>query len=401
MGSGALTVVLVLLWLLVGWRVAAVVRRRENPALRFHWLAVAALSVAITCYVPAVALAVDRATGVPNLTGRVGHGMTLVGAWCAQVLLLHLVCERGEAARRARRRGGFLVVALVVMAVCFVLAPTGAEALRFTEAYATAPWMAGYWAAYLAFLVIAGADIARLCRRYSQAVDGALALGLRLIAGGAALGVLDALVTGAYVVARHLGYADLPVPQATLHLVLQPTAGALVLVGSVLPALARHRPLRPLAEVTARRRALRALDPLWRDLLGEAPELVLDPDAWRGRPGRDGEALEFRLYRHVIELRDVRLLLRPWVPEQASAQAAGDGRRSGLQGVALQSAVEAACLREAVRRRRADDRPVVVAEEVTVPEHVDEAEWWLAVARAWVQQGTTADLGRPPAEVRA
>ena len=400
MADPAIVAVLVALLLLVAWRSAAVVRRRENPALRAHWFALAALALGLVMYVPVVALAVDHALGVPNVAGRLGQGLTITGACSAQILLLHLVRPRAEATRLARRRVALLLLALAVMAAAFLVAPTGDEALRFTVAYGTAPWMWAYWAAYLSFLVTAGVDIARLCTRYSRATAGALALGLRLIAVGAVLGVADGLVTGAYVLVRHAGLDDLPLGQATLHLVLQPLAAALVVAGSALPALARRRPLRPLGEVLARRRALRGLDPLWRDLLAEAPELVLDDASWQRALSRDVDALDFRLYRHVIELRDVRLLLRPWVPASTAAAATKSARVEGLEGVTLQAAVEAACLREAVQRRRADGPPAVAAEEVAVPEHLEEAEWWLAVARAWSRQGTTAEA-RPPAEVRA
>ena len=400
MADPAIVAVLVALLLLVAWRSAAVLRRRENPALRAHWFALAALALGLVMYVPVVALAVDDVLGVPNLAGRLGQGLTITGACSAQILLLHLVRPRAEATHLARRRVALLLLALAVMAAAFVVAPTGDEALRFTVTYGTAPWMWAYWAAYLSFLVTAGVDIARLCTRYSRVAAGVLSLGLRLIAVGAAIGVVDGLVTGAYVLVRHAGLDDLPLGQATLHLVLQPLAAALVVAGSALPALARRRPLRPLGDLLARRRALRALDPLWRDLLAEAPELVLDDAAWQRAPGRDLDALDFRLYRHVIELRDVRLLLRPWVPSSTSAAATAATRDEGLEGVAQQAAVEAACLREAVQRRRADDSPAVTAEEVAVPEHLEEAEWWIAVARAWSRQ-QPMDATRAPAGVRA
>ena len=381
MADAVLAAVLGGLWVLVGWKTTAVARRWDNPALRAHWLALFALAVALTLYVPAVALAVDGALGVPNLAGRLGQGFGLVAAWGAQVLLLHLVHPTEEAGRLARRRLALLVAALVTMAVAFALAPVGEEALRFVVVHGTAPWMFAFWAAYLPFLIVAGVDIARLCMRYARVAHGPVALALRLVSVGAAVGVVDSAVTVAYLGVRYAGLDDLPLGQATLHALLQPVAAGLVATGSALPALARRRPLQSWVDVVSRRRALRALEPLWRDLLAEAPELVLEP-APHVR-GRGVDSLDFQLYRRLIELRDVRLLLRPWLPAgRTRDDAVGDHREADIE---RRAAVEAASLREAALRRRAEVPPTSAAAGEALPEEVDETGWWLSVAAAWTR----------------
>lgn len=388
-----------LLWTAALYKLTVLRRSPANPALRAHVGALLALALAVTVFMSPVYRGLDALMDVPNFAELLGHSLVVVGAWQAQVLLLHLSQATDQVVRQ-RRRGAVVAVTLAGLATLFALAPVDQEAPgSFTALYGDDPHVAGYWLVLLTYMAIALVDVMRLCLRYAGVAPGRrhLSLGLRLIAAGAALGLAYFAQWGAYLVMRRLGLGELPRVVSDTAPALFAAALGLVVVGSTLPAVGPRLERTQAAQAARRWRAHHQLYPLWRALYDSTPEIALLPARSRAADALSFRDLELRLYRRVIEIQDGRLALRPYLDLGVLLAARREAGRSGLRtGQDLDAAVEAARLAAALRAKSQGQQPDAPQDEASEDEAdlAAEVRWWIAVSRAFVHSPIVASFRR-------
>jgi hypothetical protein len=168
---------------------------------------------------------------------------------------------------------------------------------------------------------------------------------------GGGLGLAYAAHEGLRVVAQRLGLGD-PLAGSDLptELLVAGSIG-LIVVGSTLPAWGPRVGIPALHRWAGQYRAHRRLYPLWRALVRATPEIALVPPPSALADALAVRDLGFRLYRRVIEIRDGRLALRPYLhpvmPERARALCAA----AGVSGEEADAVVEAAGLAAAMEAK--------------------------------------------------
>jgi hypothetical protein len=145
-------------------------------------------------------------------------------------------------------------------------------------------------------------------------------------------------------------------------------------------------------------RAYRRLHPLWLALSRAHPEIVLHPpgsirlDPWK--PWH----INYRLFRHAIEIRDGWREARPYMAPDIAIQARERGQRAGLDGQDLQAAVTAATLAATLRAHAADQTPhqyPVPYDGIGGHDLGTEVAWLTKVAAAFAQLSVTAGNAGP------
>ena len=112
------------------------------------------------------------------------------------------------------------------------------------------------------------------------------------------------------------------------------------------------------------------------------PEIALDPAESEFLDRLRIRDLDFRLYRRVIEIRDGRLALRPFLDADVARRARKEALKSGLDDGEVEAAVEARVLAAGVENARQHVTPaeVLPASEHGGEDFMSEVEWLLQVA---------------------
>ncbi|MFG2042253.1 MAB_1171c family putative transporter [Dactylosporangium sp. NPDC048998] len=320
-------------------------RDPANPALIALTLARAFPALSFTFATPAVYLWVDRLTRTPNFSTLLVYEFIVANSVTAQVLLL-LWSRPAEAARGAiRRRIITFALAMAVMAVLFAAADrSGEHPIDFDVHFARHGPIAGFLSVYL---IAFGAGLilsALMTWRFSTVVPQPwLRYGLRLNAVGALFGLGYTVGKAMSIVARWRDVDTLD----TINVLWAPLSACigaiLIAVSSSLPAWA--------PEMAARYRRwqwYRRLEPLWLTVRDTNPAVILDPiphrfDRWNMR------RLDDRLYRRVIEIRDVLLASRAEYSEADSIAAKARAEAAGLSATQVAAIAEAARIAPALR----------------------------------------------------
>jgi hypothetical protein len=337
-------------WLAVATRLPAVARRPAPPALRAYWLSLLALALALSVQRPAVYLLIDAGAGIPNLARLLGDALVVASAWAVQVFLYHLYFPGARATRASRRSGVLFVGTLLLLGVLFAAAPVDEEALAFARRYADAPFVLEYRLVLLAYVGFALIHLAGPAWRYAGLAEGAvLRLGLRLVALGAALGLVAVALEGCRALGPRLGAADIFV-QAELPVALL-TAGAIgcILLGATMPEWGNRMGIAVVARWVERYLACRRLYALWRALYAVNPGIALLPPTSAWRDAITARDLGFRLYRRVVEIHDGCLELRPYMDQRVVEYAEELCRERRLNDQETAIVVTAARLACAVR----------------------------------------------------
>ncbi len=399
-----------LIWATVVLKVRDLRRSPDNAALRSLWLSYLMLAVAVTVFQPSAYVAINDMVGVPNFAEVLARSLVLIAGCAAQSMLLYLTHSKPVARVRLRQRIRILVPALVVMAVLFGLAPVDQETQRFTSTYAGDPFVTGYLAVFLCYLGFALIDLIRLCWRYAPLADRELlGTGLRIVATGCALGLAYIAYKGIYLAVRAAGGSASTEAEATVARLLALAGLTLIIAGTTLPAWGPR--LRPLALQRWFRAymAHQRLYPLWSALYRSTPEIALYPPRSRLRDALNVRDIDFRLYRRVIEIRDGRLALRPYLCPDVRAGTAPDLACSRLDAVVELATVEAQALTEALRAKREGRpaRPGVRADASTDSADLyGEVAWLEKVARSFAEQNAPratrrgAEEWKPASSVR-
>jgi hypothetical protein len=288
---------------------------------------------------------VDRVLGSPNLSTLIVYTGVVLFALCAQLWLVVVTYPPMLRRRRMLPPLVGFVVALAAMALLFAVAPVhGEETDQFDAKFATAAWVPEFLLVYLAAFAAGLVGVAQLCRRWArQAERVALRRGLWLIAAGAAVAMGYVLTKAAYVALRATGTT---VEGLNAVSPLFASFGSLLLLaGFITPAV-------PRAITWIRRwRTYQHIHPLWQQLVAAVPDVVLPGTQGPRRPWMVMRNLDTLLYRRVVECRDARLLLRPWIDLALGEQVRRRCQQAGVTGIAVDAEVEAALLRAALQAK--------------------------------------------------
>jgi len=213
--------------------------------------------------------------------------------------------------------------------------------------------------------------------------------GLRLVAAGSLIALGYCFGKGAFVIGAWLGVdlltlSDLGTACACL--------GAIVItIGFTIPSWGPR--LTVAAEAVTRARAYLQLYPLWQLLYRTLPDIALDPPRSRREDLLGLRDLDYRLYRRLIEIRDGRLALAPYM---APADVAVDelAARHRLPADAVREALQ---IRDAVHRLSAqevtDRRPG--APVTTADGQHDDLAWLVQVSTALRRLPATTAAATP------
>ncbi|RCG21860.1 hypothetical protein DQ384_35880 [Sphaerisporangium album] len=360
-----------------------------------------AVTISLTVLTPAVYSAIGQYSGVPNLARPLGHASMLTAAWSAQTLLRLLSAPPSRLTTRQRYAHLWVLVpAFAILGVLFALAPTPVDDVRFAGRYAAAPWVFEYWMVYLAFLTPAFGNLVRFASRYARmAANSTLSLGLRLAAIGAVCGlayhVHKAFVFGA----ARFGFQYLPQAESHVLDAVLPLAGhVLFLAGATMPTWGPLLGLPALLDWFQRYHTYLALRPLWLALYRASPQIALSPPASAPADLLTVRDLGLRLYRRVIEIRDGRMTLQPYLDPGVAAAARAAAVRAGMGGQRLEAVVEAATLAAALRAKARGAAAVAHPPATAIPGGGDlnsDIAFLLDVARAYRRHRPRVSVSRP------
>ncbi|MCS7480668.1 MAB_1171c family putative transporter [Umezawaea endophytica] len=306
------------LWLVT---LRLLVSKRRTPRRRSIAFTFLFVTLAATISGYSARRAFDAAIGVPDLSILVGHVFAVL-AVVACLRLVVVVVEAGETGWRLLRGARWVLAsALAGMAVLFVLIPRRADHFDFGCWEARSPLVVVY---HLLFQVCLGTGFAAAVvlfgSRRLTAVGAWFKASALLIAAGCCFGVAYVGVRVWYVVAH--GF-DLPYPlegpvRGLVPLVLLESTIVLLGVGALIPQALR------VGGLVGRLVRFHRLRALWEALSDAAPGNVLGPVPTRLADLVSVVAIERRLYRRVIEIRDAQWELNGFV----SAAMVEDARRA-------------------------------------------------------------------------
>jgi hypothetical protein len=389
------------LWAAAVGKLPALRRDPHNPRVRAYWLALVALALAITVLRPPWGTAPTSTIEVRQLPRLVGHSLVLVNLCAVEAFLAYSVYPKQRARARVQRRMWALAAAVVVMAIAFTVGSGRSGTVGAVAPTGTVTPFLVYWLAFYAYLGVALVNMTRLNLRWARQTDReVLQLGLRLTAAGALCGLTLLSYALLYLAADQLGWPPrhLLGDQPHITQLLLAATVLLVVIGTTMPAWGPRVGLPSLLRWAGRYRAHRRLYPLWRDLCQAVPDVALMPPTgvWRDRLRL--RRLEFWLHRRVIEIRDARLALRPYLDPEVAGNATELGRQAGLDGEELHALVEAATLAAAMHASRTAQARAAAGEPMAAPGGAD-LDAHLESEMAWL--GKVADAYRRSPLVRA
>jgi hypothetical protein len=373
-----------LAWTAVGYKLRDLRRDPQNPTLRAFWISITVMAMMATTSIPPVYWRLENATGFLAIWTT---GLILLGCAALQTTVLLWTHPPQQAWSKIRVRLLLFSLAAMIMIALVLRADNDtarANLAAFAEnpelLYGRTPYVAESIMVCLGMIGYTAADMVWHFLRYARLVDRHwLRRGLRLMAISSMFALAYSLITLASVVALRLDLAihDRTRPIAAL---LANSTVLVFIAGSTMPAWGPK---------LQRLRAYRQLRPLWRALCQATPEVVFDAP----NPRRLGRwlipDLDFRLYRRIIEIRDSRLALRPYLDQDAAAAARRLARAAGLHGDALRAVIEASVLADAVYAK-ADGRPAQAHPMDDTPGGMD-----LAGELAWLTEVAKAFAGSP------
>jgi hypothetical protein len=379
------------------YKLRALLRDPKSLSLRLICTMLACMAVTATLGPQQYYVAFDRMVGIANLSALVMNACGMGFVLAVQRLLLVWAYPNEQAPRRSRWWFSLYLLALIAQVVLFALAPVDVEDSFFIGRYAATPFAREFIILIDVCLIITLIDIARLCRRYASVAGRQfLRVGLRCTGIGAICSLFYFPVEVLFVLTRSAGVTfisdDLVL---VLYTVLGINSTALITAGLTIPAWGPR--LAAATTWVGRYRAYRRLHPLWLALYQASPHIALDVPA----TGKDPlwiNDLDYRLVRRVVEIHDGRLALRPYLSAATARDARRRGEQTGLAGTALQAAVEAAVITDAIRAKNHQVEPAdrYPLDATGAADLASETAWLGLVARALTRLGTGPDRDTVP-----
>ncbi|MGW1006443.1 MAB_1171c family putative transporter [Streptomyces sp. NPDC002520] len=324
-----------LLWVVAIWRLPSATNSRKQRTL---WGAFAALAVAMTFAIPALAHAVDSATGVNSLATLIKHLFGVVASSAVLEFVIAVVRPRGFLPGSVRR--SMTLSAMAAMIVFFALSPRMHESMDFFEESSGSASPTIYMTVFVLYIGTAMTVATWLFLSASRiAPSGWLRSGLRILGAGTAVGIAYSAQRAVFLVLLALGHdqTDSKNTENALSTVLKTVAILLILLGSCLP------PIPVMLQTLHNVCALRRLAPLWQGLSASTPHVVLKAPIQRHR-------ISLRLHRRIIEINDASVTLREYVPTALKTEARKKAAASGLADEAMEAVAEACWLAAASKR---------------------------------------------------
>jgi len=375
-----------------GWVVSASKLRnlRRDPSnlgLRYLCVAQVALTLAIT--LQPIAVAVDRTLGIVDISRVTANCLTLVAAACGLAFGIHTTTPAAVARPFLRRQMialGLCHVAIVALAVGH-RPPYGVSDPRVTSGthYQATPALdvVPYTLVYLGYLAWVLYQVGLTAHR-NRAVSGAgpplIALGVRMITAGAALGIGYAVTKAIATTAAtwHQPWRRLDTTVAVLF----STAIIAILVGITLPSWGERVGADRLYERLVAWRSCRRLRPLWRLMVAAAPQIALLPHP---------VPAQLRRVRLTVEILDGYAALTPWMTPSAARAAERHADARNLDPHRREATVEAFALATAAHRKLAghppaadptDHSPATRSPRPRATNAADQVAWLEDIARA-------------------
>ncbi|MEV0385131.1 MAB_1171c family putative transporter [Nonomuraea sp. NPDC050643] len=375
----------VLMWVFLLARALRTRKRRREDPTRTVWGTLLGLAVSMTVLTPVMYAAIGELTGVPNLARLLGHLSMLVAAWSSLAFMRQMRSPDQEGSGRPPAGLRLLAGFATALVVLFALAATEVNDIRWAARYAAHPFILEYWLVYLAYLGPTFGLMAATGWRYARLVgDPTIRLGLRLVGVGAVCGVTYHVHKALFFASRRLGFAYENV--AAADQVLPFAAMSLVLVGASMPVWGGRAGVPGAVEWLANYRTYQGLRSLWLDLYRANPHIALVPPRPLALDLLMPYDLRMRLYRRVVEIRDGRLAMQPYMDPAVAATARAESARKGMSGPAAEVVVEAATLAAALRARAMGADPAEPEAGAPVPGGTDldsDTTFLSEVARAY------------------
>lgn len=355
-------------------------RRKPNALALFLCLLSLEVAFVIGAYYPWVASVVK----VPSLTQVIIHTAVLSCVFWLQVFTLHLGTPPDQVVRKSRTRLVILAACLLGLYVLWVLGPLPQGLPAINGGYGDRPFVLSYLSVFSLSLAWAIGDIAWTTRFARHVPDRYLRLGLHFIRYGSVFGLVFAMHKFVQTLAKAVGT---PLPwleydQYTgVSTYLLSIGTFLSLTGFILPSVGPR---------WERGRTLRRLEPLWRTLTEQAPELVFSTHT---------KDTADRLRNRITEIRDVLVgPLHPYVHPASADRATELGTSQGLDGEQLQATVEAAMVAVALEAKKHDiPAPLTTAVVFNGPsaaDHGAEAAWLAKVSTAFADSDVVRTVVR-------
>lgn len=370
-----------ILWVAVAWRATPL---RQEPWKRALWVVLAGLAIALTTDIAPVARALDQASGITDLATLVKH-LSGMAAWAALldwVITLNPPTAQQSRANRAAMRYFIAIVAMAIMTSLFFQIKRH-ETTNFAATQGSSAVGTAYLLAFETYLGVAMVIAVRLFLPTARKTPRSLlATGLWTLAAGTGLGVLYASLRSTVLIMRLAGDHTPGGYQRAIFAtdIVGAAAIALILIGTSVPAIVGA------FSAVADYRALYRLHPLWWELTGVTPKIVLGTRRSRAYDMCTVRNLRGRLLRRTVEIRDSALLLRGLVEDDKYTRARAQLADGGLSGEHLDAACEAMWLHASLDAKNSSHVPTGPVRNPAPHASLDlgeEVRWLCKVADAY------------------
>ncbi|MFI1886190.1 MAB_1171c family putative transporter [Streptomyces jumonjinensis] len=374
-------------------KLPALRRGRHDPLVRSVLFLLFTAAVCFVFAAPPTIAAVNRATGVPNISAPLVYCLMLAFSCACLVLIVNW---RGGPRERVRRHSRTWIAVygtgIAALPVLFALGEAPRERLRDLDTYyATTPFIREMIVLYLLAHIVSGVVTTAMCVRWARAVAHWLRVGLIVLVAGMVFNLAFGVAKLTAVVARWTG-RDWDLLSTSVAPPLAAVGGMVLTVGFLLPLVGPR--------CGAVRRALLSytrLGALWR-YLRAAPgaHAPLPRIPWWA-------SAELRLTVRETVIHDELLRLQPYLDDRVRARAHGEALggaaplgQARFVGVAAM-VVAAVAARSGGQRPGDDEEHVQAGADALTAALTPGRERLVRLSRALGSPSLLEALGRQPA----